>query len=447
MDPDISLSRRALLGGAGVTLGGGLIGTGLFAPTWLPDPVTDTLLGIYPNPPARVWHPEISDTHADRAVTFLDETVVRANALQKRVDMNSLPDNIEFYLDTSDPSGGWLESARSNSSPEKRLSYATGGLQFAGEVIGAANVALERADPKVLVKRGNRLRTAADTVRDSFSEYRVANPARDLAYLFVTERELASVRVNSHRSGIYTGGIASAEEYSDHAIVRTWGSQLRAKQSLRTARYYRDHYRATQGGGARPYESSLNDALTALTAAVSEFPTREEMRTTVEEEFDSSHETPYGAARWTLLMLCYDNYFRFGFDTGGTRPGHTVQHVVAVAQALLARRAHEFALSELDVSPDDTDYDSGRAFRAKRRAVRTFRSVRSESDSSFAGVLAQDAVNLIRSGEVGVGSWGHGNGDTPAWHDRVEAATYYLVATGLLRDLGDVLGMIFDGAR
>lgn len=448
MDPDIPITRRTLLAGAGagVALGGGLFGTSLLAPTWLPDPVTDALLTVYPDPPTHIWRPTISDAHADKAVTLLEETVTRANDRRERVDMDSVSENLAVRLDTNDPSGGWLESAQTTASPEKRLSYATQGLQFAGEVIGSANVALDTADPEALVKRGDHLRTAAGTVLDSFSDYRVADPARDLGYLYFTERELASVRLNTHRSGTYTGGAASVDEYSGQDIVSTWGTQLQAKQQLRTARYYRDRYRANRGDDARPYASVLNDALTTLTAAVNEFPTRVEMRTTVKKDPKLTHETPYGAARWSLLTLCYDNVFRFGFDAGETRSGHTVQHVVAVALALLARRAHEFALSELSVSPDDTDYDSGRAFRAKRRAVRTFRSVRAKYDSPFAGVLAEDAADLIGSGEVAVGGvLGH-DGDRPAWHGRVEATTYYLVATGLMRELSDVLGMLRDDA-
>lgn len=97
-DPPSLLSRRQLLG----LLGGGsaaFAGIGWFAPTWLPDPVTDWLLGIYPEPPAHVWRPEVSDEHADEAVDRLERTVEQARTLRNRVDLDSVSEEMEFYLD------------------------------------------------------------------------------------------------------------------------------------------------------------------------------------------------------------------------------------------------------------------------------------------------------------------------------------------------------------
>ena len=447
MVPDTTFTRRTLLAGSGTALGAGLVGIGLFAPTWLPDSMTDALLGAYPEPPGHVWRPDISDAHADEAVAHLEETVERANALRERIDADSLSEDLAFHLDRGDPSGGWLESAREESDPQKRLFAATYGVQFAGEVVGYANVALDEVDAGALAERGDRLRAEAADVRDSLGDYLVSDPARDLAYLYFTERELELARLDSPRFGAHSGGVPSGDEYSDHDVARTWGSHTQAEQRLRTARYYRDLYREGIGDGARPYADALNHALATLTDAVEEFPTRDEMRTTVRDELELTQETPYGAARWELSTLCYDDDFRFGFDEDGHRSGHTVQHVVEVARALLARRAHDFALAKLDASPDDADYDSGRAFREKRRAVRTFRSVRDEYGSPFAGVLAQEASDRIRAGDIGLESDGRGHDDRPAWQDRVEATTYYLVGTGQLRELADVLAAILDGAR
>ncbi|WP_458208168.1 transcriptional initiation protein Tat [Haladaptatus sp. NG-SE-30] len=446
MVPDISLTRRTLLAGTGVTLGGGLVSTGFLAPTWLPDRVTDYLLRVFPEPPSHIWRPEITATHADEAVALLEETVEQANSLRDRIDIDSLPDDLAFSLDNSDPSGGWLGSAKDESDPWERLFAATYGMQFASEVIGYAKVALDEVDPESLVERGDQLRMAADNVLDSLGDYPVSNPARDLAYLYFVERDLSLARLDSHRSGTYAGGVASADDYSNHDVARTWGSHIQAEQRLRNARYYRDLYRENLGDDTRPYAGVLDDSLTMLMSEINRFPRRDEMRTKVADELELTQETPYGAARWELLTLCYDTDFRIGFDEDSYRPGHTVQHVVEVAWELLARRAHEFALSELGVSPDDTDYDSGNAFREKRRAARTFRSVRAEHDSPFAGVLAREASDRIRAGDIGVGKkWG--DDDRPAWQDRVEATTYYLVGTGQMRELGDVLGIVFDTMR
>ncbi|PSP54956.1 transcriptional initiation protein Tat [Halobacteriales archaeon QS_1_67_19] len=443
MVPD--LTRRKLLAGSSAVVGTGLIGTGLLAPEWLPDRATDHLLDVYSDPPARVWWPEIVDAHADDAVEHLEAAVERANDLKERIDVDALPDDLAFELDR-DPSGGRLESAKSEPDPWERLFSATYGLQFAGETIGYAKVALDEGDPEMLVERGARIRSEAETVRDSLRDYPVSEPRRDLDFLYAVERELGLARLHSYSSGTYTGGVADADEYTDRTVASTWGAHLQAQQRLRNARYYRDLYRERLSPDPRPYADALDGAVARLADAIEAFPTRPELRTEIGDDLDLTRETPYGAARWELWTLCYDNDFRAGYGPDGYQSGHTVQRVVELARALLARRAHEFALSELDVSPDDADYDSGRAFRAKRRAVRTFRSVRDEFGSPFAGLVAQSAADRIRAGDVGIGSTGRRD-DRPAWADRVEAATYYLVATGQLRDLGDVLGAIFGGSQ
>lgn len=437
-ETDIPLTRRALLAGSGVALGGGLLGTLRFAPTWLPDPVTDFLLGISPEPPDHLWRPTVSAAHADRAVTLLEETVDRAKRLQDRVDMSSLSDDLAFHLDRADPSGGWLESARSESDPRERLFAATYGMQFAGEVVGYATVALDEVDLDALAARGRQLLSATASVRESVGEYRVSDPGRDLAALYFIERELAFSRLDVPNWVTRQDERGGESSFSPHDIASAFGSLVQARQRLRNARYYWEGYRGRLGDDARSAADALQAAVHTLTAAIDEFPTREAMRTTLEDDLGLTQETPYGAARWELFTLCYDNDFRAGFDEGGYREDHTVQRVVALARALLARRAHGFALKELDVASAATDYDSGRALQAKRRAVRTFRSVRDEHGSPFAGVLMQQAADHIRAGDVGVRATRRRD-DRPAWQARVEATTYYLVGTGALRELGGVL--------
>lgn len=438
MVPEIT--RRRLLAGSGAALGTGVVGTGLFAPTWLPDTLTDFLLGVYPEPPARLWWPDISDAHADEAVAHLEDTVERANALTERIDVDSLDEDLAFHLD-NDPSGGHLEGAREESDPWKRLFSAMQGLKYASETVGYAKVALDEADPDRLAERGARLREEAEAVRDSLGDYPVSDPGRDLGYLYFVERELGFAQINLHAWD--TGDDGDAEEYSSHSIASAWGSQAQSEQRLRNARYFRDLYRENLGDDARPYADTLDDALADLTDAIEEFPTREEMFTRVEDELELTHETPYGVARWKLMRLCYDNDFRAGFEEDHFRSGHTVQRVVETARALLARRAHEFALSELTVSPEDTGYDSGHALREKRRAVETFRSVRDEFDSPFAGVLAQEAADRIGAGDIGVGEESY-DGDQPPWRDRVEATVNYLIGTGKLRELDGVVRTVLD---
>ncbi|KAB1196007.1 MULTISPECIES: transcriptional initiation protein Tat [Haloferax] len=428
------LSRRQLLG----LLGGGsvLAGVGWFAPEWLPDSVTDTLTTMYPDPSSNyVWRPPVSDEHADEAVQRLEETVERAKELRSRVDLDSVDEDMRFHLRGS-PAGGHLESARDERSARDRLRSATSGLLYAGETVGYAKIVLGEANPNARLERGRELREATDDVADSISEYRVTDPGRDLGYLYAIERELSFARVSSNWSGTYTGGDPdSVEDYSPHGLASTWGSQLKAEQRLENARHYREQYRSGLGDDPQPRRERLDDAVLGLLAELDRYPRRDEMRATFEDELELDQSSPYGAARWELYTLCFDNDFRsYGEDF---RRDLTVLRVVKTANALLARQAHDVALSELDVDPDDTDYDSGQTFRAKRRAMRDFRATRSEYDSNFAGVVASEAASIIRGGDVGLtGRFDHGR---PAWQDRVESSVYYLVGGEMMRNLGDVV--------
>lgn len=443
MVPDPSLTRRTVLGGAGALLGAAAVGTGLLAPTWLPDPVTDAALELTPDPPDHLWRPAVTEAHADDAVARLEAAVTEARRLRERVDTADVDDDVAFYLRGGDPSGGWLETAKSESDPHERLFDATYGMQFAGEVVGAAKVALGEVDAAAIVERGDRLRTAADDVRDSLGDYLVSDPARDLGRLYYVERELSLARLDSHRDGTFTGGVAPAESYDAGDVAGTVGSHLQAEQRIENARRYRDQYRENLADDPRPYRESLATALDSLVAEIDEYPRRHEFQEALRER-DIDQSTPYGAARWELFTLCFDGDFRFGYDADGYRSGHLVQRTTEAARALLARRAHEFALSNLGVSPNDDGYDSGRALRAKRRAMRTFRSVRETHDSPFASVLAAEAASRIRAGHVGVSM---ADGDRPAWQPRVEATTYYLVGRGSLRELGDVFGTVVADER
>ncbi|QOS11970.1 uncharacterized protein HfgLR_09145 [Haloferax gibbonsii] len=426
-DEPSSLSRRQLLGLVG---GAGAVGgIGWFRPTWLPDPITDWLTTAYPDPSSNyVWQPSVSDAHADAAVQRLEETVEQATELRSRIDLDSVGEEMRFHLRGS-PAGGHLESAKDWGSARDRLRSATSGLQYAGETVGYATVALGDDDPEFLVERGRELDRAADDLTSSLSEYRVSDPGRDLAFLYAVERLLSFARIEISWDGVDDGG--ESMDYSAHDFAGEWGSQLQAQQRLRTARHHREQYRVNLGDDATPYRDRLADAIDAFWTRIDEYPRRSEMRTTIEEERDLDQSTPYGAARWELFTLCFDNDARY---VGDYERGLTAKQFVDTARALLARQAHDFALDALDVEPGDTDYDSGRSFRAKRRAMRDFRATRDEYDSNFAGVVANEAASIIRAGDVSLEM-----GDGPAWKERVESAVYYLVGAGMMRELGNVV--------
>ncbi|WP_396612339.1 transcriptional initiation protein Tat [Haloferax sp. S1W] len=429
------LSRRQLLG----LLGGGgaaLAGIGWFAPTWLPDPVTDTLTTLYPDPSSNyVWRPPVSDDHVDEAAAVLEDAAEQANELRSRIDLDSVDEDLEHYL-RSDPAGGYLDAAKDDDDNRDRLYHARTGLQFVGESIGAAKVVLDEVDPEAVVERGRKLRQTIDDIADSISEYRVSDAGRDLGYLSAIERRLMFSRLESHKGGIFMGGTVDASEYSARDIASTWGSHLQAEQSIRTARHFQDQYRSNLGSQPTSHRSSIRNALDDFLAEIEQYPTRSEVRVQIQDEDNGN--TPYGVARWELHTLCYDNDFRVFKNS----PDHDLLalRLVDTGRALLERRAHDFALSELDVEPGDTDYDSGRSFRAKRRAMRQFRTTRDEYDSNFAGVVANEAASFIRGGDVGLEI-----GDGPAWRDRVKSSVYSLVGEGIMRNLGTVVEPLEQG--
>ncbi|RDZ34551.1 MULTISPECIES: transcriptional initiation protein Tat [unclassified Haloferax] len=425
-DERSSLSRRQLLGLVG---GAGAVGgIGWFRPTWLPDPITDWLTTVYPDPSSNyVWQPPVSDEHADAAVANLESVVERAEELRSQVDLDSVDEDMRFHLRGS-PAGGHLESAKEERNARHRLRSATTGLQYAGETVGYATIALGDDDPEFLVERGRELEQEIDDLAASVSEYRVSDPGRDLAFLYSIERLLSVTRLTVGW-GDSDGG--ESMNYSAHDFAGEWGSQLQAQQRLRTARYHREQYRSNLGADTIPYRDRLADAIDAFWTRIDEYPRRSEVRTTIEEERDLDQSTPYGAARWELFTLCFDNDARY---VGEYERGLTAKQFVDTARALLARRAHDFALDALDVDPGDTDYDSGRSFRAKRRAMRNFRATRDEYDSPIAGIVASEAASRIRAGDVSLEM-----GDGPAWKERVESAVYYLVGAGMMRELGNVV--------
>lgn len=65
-------------------------------------------------------------------------------------------------------------------------------------------------------------------------------------------------------------------------------------------------------------------------------------------------------------------------------------------------------------------------------------SVRAAHGSPAALVMANDASDLIRAGEIGVDIHATRN-------ERIEAAAYYPAATGQVRQFDDVFGELLDG--
>ncbi|WP_241430772.1 hypothetical protein [Haloferax elongans] len=294
------LSRRRLLG----LLGGGsaaLAGLGSFAPTWLPDPITDSLTTVFPGPETNhVWRPPISDGHVDEAVAALEVAVERAQDLHSRLDPDEIDDPDLRAFVTDAPSDRVVESVTDEQHNWERLVSATHRIKYVGEAIGYAKFALGEEDPDALFERGRELRQGWETIADSISAYRVSDAGRDLGYLSAIERQLSSAYFTAHWNEGHDSdeGSEPMSEYTHHDIAVAWGAHLQTEQRLRNARRYRAQYRVNLGDDTRSVRDRLHAALQDMLAEIEQYPIQSELVAQLREEFGDGEDTPYAVARW-----------------------------------------------------------------------------------------------------------------------------------------------------
>jgi hypothetical protein len=409
------LSRRRLLAGGGVVLGG-VGGVGVVKSDWLQSVLP--WAGSSSTVPEYVWHPPVSEAHADAAVTRLEDAIDEAERLADRVERRT--GSPPRWAD--DPSGNWLGTARNESDPRKRLNDATSGLASVGHRIDEARTTLGEFGTDSLRSRANAIVSGAAQLRDDLGDYPVSDPSRDLGYLFFLERELGGAEF-----------YAPVDADSGSAISSPHAHLLRSEQYHANARYYYSRYQGLLAADTRPVRADVQDAYAAVEQEIEHLPSRETVGPTNVADADDSDL--YKRAVQTLYSACYTVDHWAGYGSDGHKAGHDVQQLVAGAYELLRRRAYQFARSELDVSPTDDSFDRSRAIDAHGRARRLYRSTRSEHDSPLAGLLIEPGADAILIGDERT-NFGHTD------ENYLKATIFYLIAIGVLREVDDVRSLV-----
>lgn len=444
-DPS-SFSRRQVLaglgGGAGV-LGSGTLVVGATRPTALPNRVADWATNRYPTPPpaSSHWQPTVTEEHAREAVALLAETEGAAKDRLEDVDSDPRPRD----------SGGWLETAEGSLEDgdyRKALSDATYGIQFAGEALGYARAELDEADPDELADRSRELFERIDTVVGDLGSYPVREPARDLAWYVEIESELQRGRRLADWRGLDAvrdgdDGTESEFSASDPSDVgEVTGKLLQAEIAVGNAERYRDQLWKHVGDADETYGAHLRRVVDDFRDELESMPTRDEVRSAYIDD-DTERYGPYEFAHSRLATWC----FPASISPPWTTPiddEFLVLRTLAAARGLGDWRAHEDAVDDLVVDPDDEGFDPGHVLAEKRRARSTYRNVIGSDPTPFMVVLSERAIEDVRVADIDRGSWQRDDSKWTAWNERVQAYLYARIGRARLRAYPDVYELVVD---
>ena len=426
MVPEPSLGRRRLLAGVAGLAGLGTAGTvavGATEPTALPDVLTDEATKHYPTPPevTELWRPTVTEAHARGAVDLLAETVEAAEPLWERIETDR-----HFT-----GAGGWLESAREELEAEnyhEALFYATGGAQFAGEALGYARAKLDEADLQRLAERSYALLDRGRAVAQDLKPYPAADPGRDLGWYYGIEKQLVLARLDFAWDGMEAardGEELDGATYDARAVGEITAGLLQGRIRVHNAEQYRDRHADLLDDPERDYQGHLDRVSTAFRNAVEELPSRESL---FEEHIADVEEFgPYEFARAHLARWCYDaTYWDSWADDEPLLAYRAAERSRMVAQ----RRAHDVAVRNLAVDPDDEGFDSGHALAEKRRARAAYQEVVGDDPPALLTRQVRRAVEDLQVAKVGFA----GSYRDTLWKERLEAYLYALVGRAKLRE-------------
>jgi len=417
MVPDPSLTRRQFLGSLGGAAAGGTVLVGATVPTALPDALTDQATRLYPTPPEirSQWWPTITEAHATEAVDSLDEVVHTGRDLWQQLDTD------ERFTGA----GGHLESARDDLDSGDyfdALFSAHSGIGFAAEQLGIARARLGTADLERLRAETAQARERADAVADDISAYRTAEPARDLAWYYHVERQLAFARF-----GLDWDAEGETADHSPREIGELTANLHQGRIRVRSAERFRDLLFEKLDGSGTDAAGRIRDVVAALEGDVTSYPSRDTVIAEYVEEPEDSEVGPYEFAHERLARWCFDLDYRFTRDRN---PELLVYGAAELARALVARRAHERAVDALLVEPGDDGFDSGHVLAEKRRARSAYQSVVGSDPPPLLTKVARRAIEDLQVAEVGFG----GSYQRPVWRERLKAYLYALVGRAKLRE-------------
>ncbi|SDR42550.1 hypothetical protein [Natronobacterium texcoconense] len=428
-DPS-SISRRQLLGGlaGGATLGSGaLVATGVTRPTALPNVLTDWATNYYPTPPApsSLWQPTVTEAHAREAVELLAET--EDEALERWDDIED--DDGRFVTG----SGGWLSSAEESLEDgeyEDALSRARYGMRFAGEDLGRVRAEHGEEDLEALAGRADALLERVDTVVDDIEGRPVADPERDLAWYVHVESELQRGRHLAQFRGLEEihDDDSDPPNYDSRNIGEITSELLRAEIAVETGEQYRDRLWELFDSTEAPYDDHLRGLLEEFGTELEPMPTRDE----VEDEYigDPEEYGPYEFAHSRLAQWCFPTSFsppwRRDIDEE-----FLVLEVLALARGLVDWRAHEYAVAQLEVEPDDEAFDPGHILAEKRRGKSTYDDVIGSDPAPFMVVLSEEGIGNLRIADVRRDSW---DDRWRPWNERIQAYLNALLGRARLQE-------------
>lgn len=454
MVPDpTSLSRRQLLGGLA---GGAAAGSGVTAataavrPTALPDILTDWATNYYPTPPATssLWQPTVTEAHAREAVSLLDET---ETAARDRWD--------EFDAENSDRrfhgAGGWLEDAEASLEAgdyNDALFEARYGLQFAGRELGELRAEIDAADLEALVERTFGLLDRLDSLAAALEPYPVVDPERDLARYTHVELELQRGRTLTDWGDLHEAHADSSTDepdldpaaYDDDQIGEVTSKVRQAEIAVESAERYYERLRADledAGADTDDYGPHLEGLVDEFRDELESMPLRDEVESRYVDDAESYG--PYEFAHWRLARACFPSQLS-SLWRSPVEDDLRVLQVLGTARGLADWRAHEAAVDELVIEPDDEGFDSGHAFAAKRRARSTYRSVVGSDPTPFMAVLVEPGIENVRMAEIDRDSGTDDDSSWTMWRERVQAYYQALLGRTRLQAYPDVYERIVD---
>lgn len=421
--PDDYLTRRRVLGGAGV----GAFGlAGIFTPTaWLPNRVAGFRMKFVSTPGVR-WYPPVTERHFESSHDALASKVHRAEREWKGLEApnsDSVSDSDAFYLNrrSLEEAKEYLHETDGGSATRDDLFSLTRGAAAAGRAVGAARIIRDDTDPEEVVEQGKSIHEGVLQVADDI-DYRVGDPEVGLAHLYAVERYLGLAALNSYVNGTYIGGRRSVNDiegrkYETHAIVTTWSSHFEARQFRHDAAQYYESYTNSRPGETTSVEGRLRRARSSFDGVIEENRQSYEKR---EELIGSLTDGGFARVRFRLWQFTHGDLNPYD-DDGWLRDLLTKQTVVAARNALKLR-AYETALDELSIREGDS-IEMALVLKTKRRAANAARAALNDDGAGpFTHVLLQEVGNLFMDADVAF--------DASKPRDRAEAYADYLLALG-----------------